>query len=119
MHNSLAGCKVRTLDDGLRVFQDHDLNSPVIGQLPKDVEIQLGGVFEIEGREWVEASLLDGTTGYLVCASARNHAEIGDRPLDFDSKSVDVLQGFRVEVSQKQVLPGSVANATQCHKMGR
>jgi hypothetical protein len=112
MHNSLAGCKVRTLDDALRVFQDHDLTSPVIGQLPKDVEIQLGGVLEIEGREWVEATLSDGTTGYLVSASARSHTEIGDGPLDFDSKPVDASPGFRVEVSQNLVVPRAVAEHT-------
>jgi hypothetical protein len=79
MYSSIANRKVRTLDDTLRVFQDRDLNSPVIGQLPNGVEIQLGAVSEIEGREWVEATLPDGTTGYLVSASARSHTEAADK----------------------------------------
>ena len=78
MIGSLAGRKVRTLDDTLRVFQDRDLNSPVIGHSRTGVEIQLGAVSEIDGREWVEATLPDGTTGYLVSASARSHTEETD-----------------------------------------
>lgn len=90
----LAGRKVRTLDDTLQVFQDRDLNSAVVGNFPKDVEIQLGGVSEIEGREWLEATLPNGTTGYLVSASARSHTEIGDGPLDFDRNPLMFRRDF-------------------------
>ena len=81
MYGSIANRKVRTLDDTLRVFQDRDLNSPVIGHSPEGVEIQLGAVSEIEGREWAEATLPDGTSGYLVSASARSHTEYTDMAL--------------------------------------
>jgi hypothetical protein len=47
----LAGRKVRTLDDTLRVFQDRDLNSAVVGNFPKGVEIQLRAVSEIYKRQ--------------------------------------------------------------------
>jgi hypothetical protein len=87
MIGSLQGRKVRTLDDTLRAFQDRDLNSPVIGQLPAGVEIQLGAVSEIEGREWVEATLPDGTAGFLVSASDRRHTEAADESVPFNPEN--------------------------------
>jgi len=73
--NSLADRKVRTLDDSLRLFQNRDLNSPVIEDIPEGAEVQLGAASEIEGREWVEAATPGGSRGYLVSASARSHTE--------------------------------------------
>jgi hypothetical protein len=54
------------------------LNAAVIGQLPQGAIIQLGAVSEIEGREWVETTMTDGTLGYLVSATVRSHTEAAD-----------------------------------------
>jgi len=74
MSGSLEGRKLQTLDDALRVFEDRDLNSAVRSQLPRGAEIQLGAASEVDGREWIEAALQDGITGYVLGASARSHA---------------------------------------------
>lgn len=77
--SALADRKVRTLDDSLRLFQRCDLKSPVIGCIPKGAELQLGAVSEIEGREWVEVAIPDGSHGYLVSASVRSHTELAEK----------------------------------------
>jgi hypothetical protein len=72
-NNSLLGRKVRTSDDALRVFQTPDLNAVVRCQVPCGAEIQLGAVLEADGREWIEAALPDGTSGFVLGASMRSH----------------------------------------------
>lgn len=72
--SSLAGRKVRTLDGALRVFEDRDFNSAVRSVLPYGAEIQLGATSEVDGREWIEAALPDGTSGYVLGSSTRSHA---------------------------------------------
>jgi hypothetical protein len=76
--SSLAGRRLRTLDDALQVYQSCDFNSPVVAQLPRGAEIQLGAASEFEGREWLEATLLDGSTGYVLGPSARSHTEVSN-----------------------------------------
>jgi hypothetical protein len=73
MDRSLAARKVRTLDGALCVFEDRDWNSAVIFQPPHGSEIQLGAVTEVHGREWIEAALPDGLSGYVLGASIRSH----------------------------------------------
>jgi hypothetical protein len=70
---SFAGKTVKTLDDGLRVFEKRELGSAVRFQPPPGFEIRLGAVFEVDGREWIEAALPDGTSGYVLGSSARSH----------------------------------------------
>lgn len=72
----LTGQRIRTLDDSLRVFQNHDLNSDVIRQIPQGLEIQLGAATEIDGREWIEANLPDGAVGYVLGSSVRSHTAV-------------------------------------------
>ena len=76
--NLLAGAKVRVLDDALVVYQDCDLQSPVLASVHGGTEIQLGPMSEVEGRAWIEAALPTGVKGYLLQASARSHAESCD-----------------------------------------
>jgi hypothetical protein len=59
----LAGGRVKALDDALVVHQDRDPKSPPVGKVPPGTEINLGPVTEVDGREWVEAGLPDGTQG--------------------------------------------------------
>jgi hypothetical protein len=73
--SDLAGRKVKTIDNALSVFCDRDVNS-ASRQLEAGAEIQLGGVSEFEGREWVEAILLDATVGFVLGASVRSHTDI-------------------------------------------
>jgi Zn-dependent protease with chaperone function len=75
LDSTLTGRRLRTLDDTLRVFQDRNFNSTVVAQLPKGADIQLGAASEFEGREWLEAKLADGTTGYVLGPTARSHTE--------------------------------------------
>ena len=68
--------KRKTLDDTLMIFQDRDLNSPIACHPPMGADIQLSSRSEIEGREWLEATLPGGTRGYVLGASARSNCSI-------------------------------------------
>jgi hypothetical protein len=61
----------------LQVYQNRDLSSAVIAQTPKGHEIQLGDATVHEGREWMEATLEDGSVGYVLGPNARSHTSIG------------------------------------------
>jgi hypothetical protein len=69
---------VKTTDDALQIYQDRDFGSPVVANLQKDVEIQLGAQSIHEGRQWIEASLTGGgVSGYVLGPSARGHTTLG------------------------------------------
>lgn len=70
----LAGCRIRTTDNAVRILQAHDLNSTVVAELPGGTEVQLGAASEIDGREWLEATLQDGSSGYVLGPIARGHS---------------------------------------------
>lgn len=69
--------KVTTTDNTLLVYRDRDLSSSVIAQIPKDHELQLGRAEEFEGREWMKATLEDGSDGYVLGPSVRGHTTLG------------------------------------------
>ena len=72
----LAGAKVRAFDNELRILEDPDFQAAVKFEVPYGAELQLRAVTEIAGREWIEAILPDGTAGYVLAASVRNHTII-------------------------------------------
>lgn len=76
MNNSFTNCRIETLDPSLQVFTNRDLTSPVVSHVSQRIVIQLGSVSEFERREWIEAKLPDGATGYVLGPSARRHAII-------------------------------------------
>jgi hypothetical protein len=67
----------------LAVYGARDLNSTVICHVPAGSKISLGEAEEFESREWMEATLDDGSAGYILGASARGHTT-----LDAASKSL-------------------------------
>jgi hypothetical protein len=67
---------VTTTDAMLVIYQDRDLSSSVVVQVSKDVEIQLGYPVIHDGREWMEATLKDGTVGYVLGPNARSHTTL-------------------------------------------
>jgi hypothetical protein len=71
--DSLANRRVKTLDGGLVIYQDRDLNSPIINFPPSGTEIQLGSSSMVAGREWLEAILPNGFKGYALGPSLRSH----------------------------------------------
>jgi hypothetical protein len=72
----LAGAKVQTFDNALRIFEDPDFQSAVKFEVPYGAVLQLGATTEIAGRKWIEAILPDGTAGYVLASSVRSHAII-------------------------------------------
>jgi hypothetical protein len=68
--------KVTTTDDALHLYRERDLSSPLITQLGKGTEIQLGAKTVLEGREWIEATVEDNS-GYILGSSARGHTTLG------------------------------------------
>ena len=70
----------RTTDDTLQVYAGRDLSSGIIARLPKSREIQLSAGEVFERREWMEATLSDGTVGYTLGPSARGHTTLGATP---------------------------------------
>jgi hypothetical protein len=73
--SNLAGRTVKTVDDALTVYSERNLSSAHIG-LDKGVEIQLGKVSDVDGREWVEVTLLDGSGSFVLGSSVRSHTDI-------------------------------------------
>jgi hypothetical protein len=70
--------KVKTIDDALVLYRERNLTSDVISHVPGDQEIQLGSTAVYEGREWIEVTLVDGSTGYALGPSVRGHTTLGD-----------------------------------------
>ncbi len=73
--NDLSGRKVKTVDNALRLFCQRDLISPS-HPLDKGVEIQLGAVTDLDGREWVEVALLDGSFNFALGSAVRSHTDM-------------------------------------------
>jgi len=69
--------KVLTTDDALQVYQARDLKSGEITRLPGGVDIQLGEITVLEGRQWIEVALTSGATGYALGPSVRGHTTFG------------------------------------------
>jgi len=80
-----TGRRARTIDGAVRVFQDRDLNSAMKSEVPQGVVLHLGVASEVGGREWVEATLPDGTSGYVLGANVRSHTTTADSGGDDDS----------------------------------
>jgi hypothetical protein len=72
----LAGSKVQTFDNTLRILEGPDFQSAVKSEVSYGTVLQLGATTEIAGRQWIEATLPDGTAGYVLAASVRSHAII-------------------------------------------
>jgi hypothetical protein len=47
------------------IYQDMDKNSPVVSQLTKGFELELGHVQRKKGQPWVDATLPSGKTGFM------------------------------------------------------
>lgn len=73
--------KVTTTDDTLQIYRCTDLSSNVVARVPSGHVIELGDVEECDGREWISATLEDGTVGYLLAPSARGHTTLGGAKL--------------------------------------
>jgi type IV pilus assembly protein PilA len=73
--NDLSGRKVKTVDNALRLFCQRDLISPS-QPLDKGVEIQLGTVSVLDGREWVEVALPDGSFNFALGSAVRSHTDM-------------------------------------------
>jgi hypothetical protein len=72
-NKSLVGIRVKTEDDALRVYEACDFNSGVKAEVPRGAEILLGRTLENDGREWIEATLPEGTSGWVLGPSMRSH----------------------------------------------
>lgn len=58
--------KVTILDDLVPVHADMDSASPMMGQLLKGEEVELGNVADRNGVQWVAVTLLSGTRGFIL-----------------------------------------------------
>jgi hypothetical protein len=70
---------VTVTEDSLPVYQDRDLTSTVIAQVPRGhgIKTRLDVAKDRVGREWMEANLPDGRVGYILATSARGHTTFG------------------------------------------
>lgn len=72
---------VTTTDDALQIFVARAIDSSVLARIPKGVEVELGDACTIENREWMEAELKDGTSGFVLAPTARGHTTLAsERP---------------------------------------
>jgi len=70
----LANRKVKSLDGAITIYSDRDLHSPVMASPSAGTEIQLGDSSELDGREWVRATLPSGEGGYALGPNIRSHS---------------------------------------------
>jgi len=68
--------RVTTTDDRLQVYRQRDLASTIV-HVPKGVGLKLSDSSVFEEREWMEATLEDGTVGYILGPAARGHTTLG------------------------------------------
>lgn len=74
-----AGCqrarrqlgKFTTVDDSLRLFEKRDLNSTIAAPLTAGTEVQTGELSTVDGYEWLEATLQDGSIGFILLSTDR------------------------------------------------
>jgi len=71
---------VTAIDDHLDLYESRDLSSRVVAKVPKGAKIQLGAVEQFEGREWIRATLDDGSAGFVLGPSARSHTTLVAAP---------------------------------------
>jgi hypothetical protein len=88
---------VTTTDDTLQIFAARDLDSNVLTRVPKAVEVVLGDAMTVEGREWIQATLKDGTSGFVLAPSARGHTSLASER--------SVLAGIALTDNERQQKP--------------
>jgi len=82
LHPPVCSCETRpprtvtTIDDSLQILADRDLNSGVLVSLPSGTDVKLGRTSTVEGREWIQATLMDGRSGFVLAPSARGHTTL-------------------------------------------
>jgi hypothetical protein len=72
--------EVTVTEESLPVYQERDLISTVVAHVPRGhgINTRLDVVAKDRiGREWMEATLADGTIGYILGTSARGHTTLG------------------------------------------
>src|ERR1022692_3904464 len=67
---------VNTIDDFLQILADRDVNSEVLASLPKGAAVELGEASQFDGREWMQATVKEGTSGFVLAPSARGHTTL-------------------------------------------
>ena len=72
--SGLAERTAHTTDDQLLVFSERRLGVES-SKLGKGVELRLGEVTEIDGREWIQMTLSGGSSKFALCASVRSHTD--------------------------------------------
>jgi hypothetical protein len=73
---------VNTIDDFLQILADRDVNSEVLASLPKGAAVELGEASQFDGREWMQATVKEGTSGFVLAPSARGHTTLAsERPV--------------------------------------
>jgi hypothetical protein len=65
--------KIRTANDGVRIYKEADSQSPLVARLPEESELELGATKVVNGVDWVSARLPDGRQGYVI-GGTRTHA---------------------------------------------
>ena len=63
--------RFRTVDDSLKVFEKPDLNSAMALPLTSGTDVQTGDFSIVDGCEWLEATLPDGSSGFILLSTAR------------------------------------------------
>ncbi len=92
---------VTTTDDTLQVFAARDLESNMLVRIPTGAEVELGETGTVEGREWIQATLKDGTSGFVLAPSARGHTTLASER--------SVLVGIALTDNQRQHKPSGLS----------
>ena len=111
---------VKTIDNGLLLYSDRDVNSSTT-HVEALRYVELGIPREIGGREWVEARLTNGTAGFALLPSIRSHTDFrgGAAPIGHQS-GLGTRQRGKLEVgpdklAQLQVVKNSFSEVSSGH----
>jgi hypothetical protein len=109
LRHAKAPKKVRVIADELKIYQDMDSRSAVVARLPFGTEVEIGGVKEVDGVDWVIINLADGQQGYIVDnapiftflkATVVGREAILYQDMDFEHQVARLATGDEIEVSK-------------------
>jgi hypothetical protein len=92
--------KIRIIEQPAMVYDQPDLNQPLLTTLPVGTEIEMGGVKKKSGKDWVTVKLPDGQKGYLPGETRIFHI----KPVALLDNEVEVYSSPSMVSLEKRIL---------------
>jgi tetratricopeptide (TPR) repeat protein len=98
--------RFKTFDDSLQIFERRDLSSAIAAPPAGGTEVQTGELSEISGCEWLEATLPDGSVGFILVSNARGASEMPSKAAEPEVVAINATQEASLgESVQREAVP--------------